>query len=172
MAGNENLSPFDGAGQEDGGGSSVTYVNVETSLTFLGDYEESSFEMSEVIATDPVGVHGAWSSQLVSVPMLISASSLVCETPNINVENVDTTNDQWDLQATLFICDVAGTNILKVTANGSIPVTGPAQSTSLDWSTATATPILGTDLSWADEQVTSAAGGTYVAQLTVAQEYD
>lgn len=85
------------------------------------------------------------------------------------VSNVDTTSDAFDVNVFIVITDLAGTNILTIDGFFQIPVSGPGESGSMDWTTATATSVAGIDLTWDNValSIVSTAGGVYVASIQV-----
>ena len=86
---------------------------------------------------------------------------------------VDTTNDQLDLNATLWVTNQVGTELLEVTASGAVPKAGPDQTGSIDWTTAVATQVVGVDLAWDGVSVVSStAGGVFTATLLYAVDWD
>ena len=104
--------------------------------------------------------------EFTSPPLLVAALGVVVDTPVVAASNVDTTTDLYSIQAQLYVTNTIGTQVLEVVASATIPKSGPAQTGEIDWSTATATALVGVDVTWdATTGVSTTAGGLFVATL-------
>ena len=103
-----------------------------------------------------------------SVPQVASALGLVCSSFNCQISYIDTTNDDYYIEMTVTISDLTGTNILTINGTAEASAGGPNDDATVDWTTATATAVAGTDLVWdaAATTVTSTAGGVYVVSVS------
>lgn len=104
-----------------------------------------------------------------SPPVLIGAGNLVLANFNLVVQAVPAGEIGTLLYGTLWVTNLAGTEILKVDLSESIPP-GAIDSHQLDLGTgATVNAVAGTDLSWSVQipggEVVSAAGGVFVASV-------
>ena len=119
---------------------------------------------------DPVGLTGSAGGTSASVPVLVSAGADVINPAGITVTivGIDTTHDQFALGGTLLVSNQVGTQVISVALNGLAPIVGPGQTFSLDWSLATPTAQVGTDLVWdAGLAAHVTGGGAPLLPLTV-----
>lgn len=121
-------------------------------------------------AATPVGeVEGT----VTSVPTLVAPSGLVAGSPTLDIDGLDTTTDDLGLNAHLWVTNLLGTEVLELVASGDIAQSGPGQSGDIDWTTATANAVAGSDLSWdGSSTVTSTAGGVFVVSLVFTMNWD
>lgn len=94
---------------------------------------------------------------------------------DIDVElfKIDTTNFAFTVNWKLLVTNVAGTESLMLVNTGTAPVAGPNQNLDVNAVGATATILVGSDLSWdgINLQVLSAAGGVFVVSLQTDASY-
>ena len=137
-------------------GADTQYENVTSVASF--PYDPTGFTTGEMFLT------------ATSVPTLVAPGGDVIQAGSVYtvIYGLDTTNDSYDLNAVLTIGSADGSQLLNVQAVGTIPQSGPGTSGSVDWTTGSASQLVGTDLTWTagTESVTSTAGGVFVVRMS------
>lgn len=101
-------------------------------------------------------------------PMTVTASQDVCQAVDVTLgdSNFPTNSGVADIAtAILTVRNADATELIEITTTLTVSV---GSFGSMDFSTASVTDIVGSDLSWSNPNVISAAGGTYSATLRVA----
>jgi Rieske Fe-S protein len=107
-------------------------------------------------------------SSITSTPFTVAAAGNVTFVGTVEVGNVDTTEVGYVVQATILVSNADGTEVITVTATAVSTENAPDQIVNVDWTTATAFAVAGTDLVWDDtSQITSTAGGVFTVLLKV-----
>ena len=151
------------------GDSGTTYGRLN--MTLVGALSEQGFGRTFPLNLNAgAGEDGGFIS---AVPCLFAPEAGFSSSCSFN--NIDTTLDQFDIQAQLIVADLTGTNSLQAYLTAFIPRVGPAQNWTIDWSTADIT-IVGSDLTWQNVGgqwvPVSAEGGIYTATLQLSGSYD
>lgn len=126
---------------------------------------------------DPVGLSGQTGNCLTSVPVLVAPGGVVAggvASIGFTVSHIDTTADAFDLTGKMLVSNLTGTQVIGIIATGSVPMVGPDQSGTIDFTTGTPTAIAGTDLVWtaATSTLTTTAGGVFVVSIQTNGSWD
>lgn len=153
--------------QEIGTGSSQPLALLASSFDAGPNWGSGIAEWFD-IGSSADGANARLAGATTSPPVLIDPASVVADVQQPStIARIPVDADSFGAALTLWVTDLAGTNVLQVQVAAS--TTPGDTSLSIDWTTATATPIAGTDLAWdGTSQVTSTAGGIFVAALSYA----
>jgi hypothetical protein len=162
-----------GRGGGGGGFGAGDFPGVFADVIVAGTLNVDLDDDTLYLLTSASSLIGAVSGVMTAGPTLVAPLGDVITSEALFVAGVDTTTDRLDLAATITVTDSLGTNVLTVVATGYIPQAGAGQNGSIDWSTAVATQVIGTDLAWdGTSKVTSTAGGIFTVVMVYSLAWD
>lgn len=153
-------------------GSSQPLTHVESGLGGGDSLWYSPFEQYYPAGASTDGAPGQLGTALTTIPVVVAAMGTVATVgPDFIVTVIPVDVDILDVEATLYVTDLTGTNSIEVDLSGS--TTAGDTSLTLPWTGAVSTTIAGTDLAWdGTNVVTSTAGGIFVASLVIQVFWD
>jgi hypothetical protein len=128
--------------------------------------------LSASVPLDGVAQTGALADALTGIPVTAGMGAICVNGMSCGIFGLPDSSDSFDLDADLFVTNLAGTQVISVVVNGS---TTPGDADLLlDWSTATPTALIGADLVWDGTlfAITTTAGGIFVASMLVNARWD
>lgn len=134
-----------------------------------------AFEDTMFMPLDTVHFTGGTYNRPMSVPPItVGSSGLIATFNGFSVQNIDTTNDGYDLSAQMIVFNADGSETITINGGGFIPAAGPGQTATIAAGDMSVTGQVGSDLSYdsGTGDVTSAAGGTYAVCCFFAGEWD
>lgn len=170
------ISPVGGTGtvtvNASGGGGTPSPLYTER-MAIAGSVNIACL-IAAVFSIDPVALSGSANATLTGISELVAAAGVVVNNFEWRVDFVDTTHDQFDLSATVYVVNQTATQIGRLIGAGSLPSVGPNQSGFIDWTTASFTNLVGTDLTFdsASAAISSTAGDTYTCLMTANGGWD
>lgn len=133
---------------------------------------DTLFSKSKDFALDPLALTGDGKDVLTASPVE-GITGFAVATPGVTVTNVNVIADSFDVEAVLFVSDLAATQVATAQVSTLIPQGSSPGSATLDWTTATFNSISGSDLSFSSGGMYSSVGGYYLVSLYLLQcNYD
>lgn len=123
---------------------------------------------------DPVAFQYGAVNIPVSLPLFTYPPGAIATFGGWNVNQVDTTNDPYDIRVALIISDATGTNSLVLQGAATANAGTPGDAATINPGDLTVTNLVGTDLSYdtGTGEITSAAGGVYWIQAIWNGDWD
>lgn len=153
-----------------GGGGALVPVNFGGTLNVDGNVA-TQFSMFETQPSMPDA--NALAIQATSTPTVVAPLGNVCDSPTGFIVGIDTTTNAYVINVIITVSNLAATEVLQISGTVTVPVAGPNQSGSIDFTTADTTVIAGTDLTWDGTSiVSSTAGGVFVVSVALQSNYE
>ena len=170
--------PVSQLGNAPGGSSPGAFPQILLIAQLAGPLGSYGIYKANTYLTWATTAEGAFDTSIITAPDLIAPSSQVINITAIEAEisGVDTTGGVLLMSAQLRVSNLLGTEMITVAATQGIGQIGPDQSAGIDFTGATPSTNVGTDLAWDPTTesggVNSTAGGIFVAQLELTLGWD